>query len=185
MFLGFRIILDRKHRAAVQASQTHGTLRLYPDRLSVLHLNGMDRTLGGTFAAVDTVVFYMEMCGFAQGIICRLMDAMYKCRRYRRHEIPGFPCPDLTDDPAEFPVCLFVDPGDLVRVGEVKPRREIIRHPDAESGIDRTGQIFLCKISRQTGCCSVGRYEKCVPAPDLQMPQKYVHYVRQTNGVGR
>ena len=69
MILGFVIVLDGKLGAAVQAAQAHGTVFLNPCWFSVLHLDGIHRTVFGAQTAADAGILHMKVTGLAQGLI--------------------------------------------------------------------------------------------------------------------
>ena len=79
MGLGVGTILDGELGTAVQTAQAHGTVLLYPDRLSSPQLNCLDGTFLGAQAAAHTGVLHRQVFGPAQGFVEGRID--------QRHDI--------------------------------------------------------------------------------------------------
>ena len=57
----FALVLNGKFRAAMQASKAHHAFILNPERLSITHLNRLNRAFFCTQSAANAGVLYMKM----------------------------------------------------------------------------------------------------------------------------
>ena len=80
LFGGTTAILNGKFRAMMQTPQTKGTSVLYPDRLTIPHLNRLYRTFRRTKTTAYAAVFQMQVLCLSGKTECDIAEETHKVR---------------------------------------------------------------------------------------------------------